>query len=144
MMAFDVLFPELAKNECRTLRPINNPDLPAATFLFRERYCADLGCDCRRVLLEVWWAERREQVATINYGFEPAKPPFDDEPRVFLDPMNPQSHLSAALQGLFETMMENDRGYHDRLVRHYVMWKEVVDDPSHPAHAKVRNDSHAW
>ena len=54
MMAFDVLFPELAKNECRTLRPINNPELPAATFLFRERYCADLGCDCRRVLLEVW------------------------------------------------------------------------------------------
>lgn len=27
---------------------------------------------------------------------------------------------------------------HDRLVRHYTMWKTVVDDPSHPAQEKVR------
>jgi hypothetical protein len=29
-------------------------------------------------------------------------------------------------------------GYHDRLVRHYAMWKTIVDDPSHPAQEKIR------
>jgi uncharacterized protein YchJ len=39
-------------------------------------------------------------------------------------------------------MLENDPGYHDRLVRHYAMWKAVVDNPSHPDHPKVRNATH--
>lgn len=142
MMAFDVLFPDVAKNECRTLRPINDPRVPEETFLFREHYCTERDCDCRRALLQIWSTERRRVVATINYGFEPSKPPFDDEPRVFLDPINPQSDLSDRLLEAFETMLENDPGYHDRLVRHYAMWKAVVDNPSHPDHPKVRNETH--
>ncbi|CAN5924715.1 hypothetical protein BH11MYX4_BH11MYX4_41650 [soil metagenome] len=142
MMAFDVLFPDLAKSECRTLQPINDPDLPDATFLFREHYCADRDCDCRRVVLAVWWAERREEVASINYSFEPARPPFDDEPQTFLDPLNRQSKLSSALLDQFQRMMANDPGYRERLVRHYEMWKAVVDDPAHPDHHKVRIESH--
>lgn len=35
-------------------------------------------------------------------------------------------------------MLAHDPGYHDRLVRHYTMWKDVVDDPSHPAQDKIR------
>ena len=35
-------------------------------------------------------------------------------------------------------MMARDRGYYDRLVRHYTMWKRVVDDPSHPGQEKLR------
>lgn len=142
MMPFDVLFPKLAAAECRTIRPFNNPQLPEGTFLFRELYCTEPDCDCRRVLLQVHWTERREVSATINYGFEPCKPPFDDEPRVFLDPINPQSRLSDALFELFTIMVKNDPPYHDRLVRHYEMWKAVVDDPSHPDHHKVRSPSH--
>jgi hypothetical protein len=141
MMALDVLFPDLARAECRTLQPFNNPDLPQGTFLFREHYCEERNCDCRRTLLQVWWTEERRHVATINYGFEPAKPPFDDEPQIMLDPLNPQSDLSDAIQDIFETMIKNDAGYHDRLVRHYEMWKAVVDDPTHPDHHKLRTAS---
>ena len=36
----------------------------------------------------------KRQVATINYGFEPAKPPFEDVPQVFLDPLTPQEALA--------------------------------------------------
>jgi hypothetical protein len=142
MVPFEVLFPDLARDECRTLHPFNNPQLPEGTFLLREHYCVERDCDCRRVLLQVWWVERHEQVATINYGFEPSKPPFDDEPQIMLDPLNPQNDLSDALRDLFENMIEHDSAYHDRLVRHYEMWKAVVDDVAHPDHHKVRSESH--
>jgi predicted nuclease of restriction endonuclease-like (RecB) superfamily len=70
------------------------------------------------------------------------KPPFDDEPQMFLDPINPQSDVSDVLFDMFEKRIATDRGYHDRLVRHYEMWKQVVDDPAHPDHAKVRSEGH--
>jgi hypothetical protein len=61
---------------------------------------------------------------------------------VFLDPLNPQSELADAVLDLFTKMIANDRVYHDRLVRHYEMWKRVVDDPGHPLHARVRSAAH--
>lgn len=87
--------------------------------------------------IQVLHAESKRQVATINYAFEPSQPPFDDEPQVFLDPMNPQSELSDQLQDAFETLMLTDTAYVKRLHRHHDMWKRVVDDPKHPDHAKV-------
>jgi hypothetical protein len=94
------------------------------------------------VLLNVIDTETRKHVATINHGFEPPKPPFDDEGQTFLDPLNPQSPMSGALLDLFEDMIANDTGYQERLERHYAMWKGVVDNPSHPDHHKVRNELH--
>lgn len=94
MVPFDVRFPKLAAVECRTICPFNNPQRPEGTFILREFYCTEPDCDCRRVLLQVHWTERREVSATINCAFEPNKPRFDDEPRVFLDPINPQSNTT--------------------------------------------------
>ena len=88
-------------------------------------------------MLNVVDTETGERAATISYAFEPPKPPFDDEGQVFLDPLNGQSDLSNALLELFENMIRNDRPYHDRLVRHYKMWKAVVDDPTHPDREKI-------
>jgi SEC-C motif len=141
MLPFDVLFPQLA-SEYRMLRTRGDPSLPDGQFVFRELYCTDRGCDCRRVLLQIMSDERREVVATISYGFEASERPFDDEPRVMLDPLNTQSDLSDTLQDRFESMLREDANYHDELVRHYTMWKAVVEDPSHPDHPKVRNESH--
>ncbi len=139
MLGFHALFPEEAKSECRTVLPMNDGTLPDHTFLFVEAYCTESCCDCRRVLLNVIDTETQAQAATINYAFEPPEPPFDDEGQMFLDPLNPQSELSEALLALFTEMIANDRGYHDRLVRHYEMWKRVVDDPDHPAHETIRS-----
>jgi hypothetical protein len=142
MMALHVLFPDEAKHESRTVTPVDLGDLPGHTFLFVENYCVDPGCDCRRVILSVIDTQTREQVTTINHGFEPPKAPFEDEGQTFLDPMNPQSQMSDALLDLFEDMIARDEQYRQRLERHYEMWKRVVDDPSHPDHSKVRTKYH--
>lgn len=142
MTAFHVLFPREAKEECRTITPFNHASLPRRTFLFMELYCDEPRCDCRRVMLNVYDTERRQHVATINHAFEPPKPPFDDEGQTFLDPLNPQSSMSEALLDLFVAMIVDDEGYRQRLERHYRMWKAVVDDPTHPDHAKVHTELH--
>jgi len=137
MVAFHVLFPEEARDECRTVTPFNDRVLPSRTFLFVEAYCVQPHCDCRRVMITVIDPERSEQVATINHAFEPPRPPFMEEGQTFLDPLNPQSSLSEGFLELFERMIANDAAYAARLERHYRMWKRVVNDPSHPAQDKL-------
>jgi hypothetical protein len=139
MLPFDVLFPVVAQQESRAITVSDHPPLPQGTFLFRESYCTDRGCDCRRVLLQVYCGKPSQQVATINYAFEPPKPPHEGEGQVFLDPINPQSELSAALLAIFKDMVAADAEFRSRLIRHYEMWKRVVDDPSHPDQAVLRS-----
>lgn len=141
MLPFHRLFPQQAKDECRTLSPVHHQVLPPHTFLLVEFYCVEPHCDCRRVLLNVMDVDDRKQVATISYGFDPPKPPVDDEEQAFLDPLNPQSRMSEPLLSLFQEMLELDPAYQRRLVRHYSMWKRVVDDPSHPAQRMISADA---
>ena len=142
LIGFHLLFPDEAENECRTVIPVGRADLPDRTFAFLEAYCADPECDCRRVMLNVIDAETHNQVATLNYAFEPPKSPFEDEGQIFLDPLNPQTAISPAFLELTADMMTRDRGYHERLVRHYTMWKSAVDDPSHPGQEMLRAVRH--
>lgn len=111
MMSFDTLFPRSRRRQVPDSRPYGNPHLPDATFLLREYYCAEADCDCRRTLLQIWWTERHEIAATLNYSFEPATPPSEDEPQIFVDPINPQSDLSSALCELVERMIADDWSY---------------------------------
>lgn len=142
MMNFAVLFPEIAASEVRSIETRGVRELPDRPFWLVELYCSEPRCDCRRVLLSVEDLTTRKRVATVNYAFEPPEPPFEDEGQIFLDPINPQSELSTPLLALISDMLERDADYRDRLERHYSMWKEVVDDPTHPLHHKVRNESH--
>lgn len=142
MMPFDTVFPHIAENETRVFHVHDHDDLPRGAYLLREFYCNEPACDCRRVLLQVYWVEGKRVAATINYAFEPSKPPFDDEPQISLDPLNPQSDVAEVLFDIFEEVITADRAYHERLVRHYEMWKRVVDDPAHPDHGTVRSEAH--
>jgi hypothetical protein len=139
MMAFDHVFLDVAERESRAMQTTDPRGRPA-TFLFRELYCADPGCDCRRVLLHVHWVEERCVAASINYAFDPSR--RRDEPQISLDPLNPQSEHAEALLELFTQVIRKDREYRERLIRHYTAWKQVVDDPSHPGHAKLRGSGH--
>jgi hypothetical protein len=139
MMAFDHVFMDVAQRESRAIQATDPRGKPA-TFLFREFYCADPGCDCRRVVLHVHWVEEKCIAAAINYAFEPSR--RRGEPQISLDPLNPQSKHSEALLALFTEMIGKDRAYRERLIRHYSAWKQVVDDASHPEHAKVRGAAH--
>ena len=138
MLTFHTLFPDEADAEYRTVIPYQQAGIPKRPFRFVELYCVEPGCDCRRVMLNVMDIDADEHVATINYAFEPPEPPFGDEGQWFLDWLNPQSELSDAFLDLFADMIGHDRGYHDKLVRHYEMWKRAVDDPEHPDQPTIR------
>ncbi len=87
VLPFDLVFPDLAGREAVAVHPLDEHARPIGTLVFREFYCNDPGCDCRRVVLHAVWVEKRRIVAGIGYVFEPARPPFDDEPQIMLDPL---------------------------------------------------------
>lgn len=142
MRPFDSLYYEVAAREAEAWRVTNQLGLPSGNYVLRELYCAEAKCDCRRVLLQITHAETRTIVATINYAFEPAEPPFEDELQIQLDLLNTQSDSAPHLLAMFTERIAQAPDYHARLVRHYEMWKRVVDDERHPLHGKVRNASH--
>lgn len=65
-----------------------------------------------------------------------------DEPQIFLDPLNPQSEMSDVVLDVFTKLVESEPSVRERFVRHYEMWKTVVDNPEHPDHSKVRSKNH--
>src|SRR5436190_3406251 len=113
MMAFDHVFMDVARRESRAIQTIDHRGRPA-TFLFREFYCADPGCDCRRVVLHMHWVEEKCIAASINYAFEPSR--RRDEPQISLDPLNPQSEHAEGLLGLFTEVIRKDREFRERLI----------------------------
>jgi hypothetical protein len=143
MTPFDTVFRDVASEETRSWMVVDERSLPRGSYLLRELYCTELDCDCRRVLVQVHHVETRTIAATINYAFEPPSDPrFPDERQLELDPLNPQGPHARELLEMFTETVSTDRAYHDRLVRHYTMWKRAVDDEAHPAHAKVRSTTH--
>jgi len=105
-------------------------------------YCNEPNCACRRALVQVYWAEGNRVAATVNYAFEPPKAPFRRRAAGLPRSHDPQSDSSSVLFDMFKEMIAADRAYHDRLVRHYEMRKRVVDDPTHPKHARARSTEH--
>jgi hypothetical protein len=144
MLRFGVLFRDTAERETRTARvpgtlsPDNPNYLPADEYGFDELYCDERNCDCRRVMINVLARHAGRHVATINHAFEP--PPKDElvSEQTFLDPLNRQSPWAPALLDLFVNVVLADENYRQRLIRHYRMFKNVVDDPAHPAHRLLR------
>ena len=142
MMAFDTVFPDLAKSETRVIEGFEHVGGSRGPYLLREFYCAEPACDCRRVMVQACEVEGERVAASIDYSFEPATRPSADARQIFLDPLNPQSDVSEVLRGMFEQVIASDRAYHERLVRHYALWKGVVDKPEHPEHSKVCSHDH--
>ena len=139
-MRFALLFPQVAERETRTMKvfealPATDPrHVPVDEYGFDELYCTERGCDCRRVMINVLARHARQHVATINHAFEkPAKEEIVSE-QTFLDPLNRQSKSAGGLLDLFVNVVLADEQYHQRLLRHYRMFKEVVEDLRHPAH----------
>jgi hypothetical protein len=142
MMPFDAVFPDLAKSESRVIHAPEDGPLPAGSYLLRELYCEEPACDCRRALLQVSSIDDERVVASIAYAFDPSQHPSAGESQISLDPRKPQGEAAAAFRDTVETIITSDRAYHDRLVRHYTLWKSVVDRPEHPDHSKVCNHDH--
>ena len=140
MMRFGTFFPELAETETREvhiLEPVQDDGrlvFPVNNYGFEDLDRTERGCDCRRVMLNVYALKTLEHVATINHGFE--KPDGEDSmfEQTFLDPLNKQSRWAGALLDAFKELLPPDEVYSARLVRHYQLFKSVVEDSAHPLH----------
>ena len=130
----DVL-PEVAERETRTLSPLNRGEVED-TLVFDEVYCADPGCDCHRVIINVLSLRSRTQLATINHAF-PGGTVDPQLGRTFLDALNPQTDRSREILEAFRDIVLTEE-YEARLRKHYELFKSAIRDPSHPCHARLR------
>ena len=142
MMRLDTLFRDLAREDACTVRVTLKESDEAVEYVAREFYCTEPRCDCRRVILQFVDARKKRVVASINYAFDPSGPPFEDEPQIALDPLNPQSEKSQLVLRAFEAMIGAEPEHRERFLRHYRLWKSVVDNPRHADHPKVRSVHH--
>lgn len=139
-MRFGQFFRELAARETRTVTitapilELGRLILQADEYGFDELYCVEQGCDCRRVIINVLARHAQAHVATINHAFDPPSHDYDPPEQTFLDPLNRQTEWSEALLDIFVNLVLKDESYRQRLMRHYRIFKEAVNDPAHPCH----------
>jgi len=144
MMRFGQFFRDLAEREtrCVTLTaPLLQEGrliLPADEYGLDESYCVEAGCDCRRVMINVLARYARDHVATINHGFDPPSRDYDLSDQTFLDPLNRQTEWSEALLDVFVNVVLRDKAYQKRLLLHYHMFKNAVNDQAHPCQRFIR------
>ncbi len=145
MVMFTVLYPEIGAAETRCIivqtggrwRRREEEEEEEEFALF-ELYCAEPGCDCRRVLFNVVSKRLNRHVATISHGFEAPGEKSAVPEQTFLDPLHRQSEFSEDLLAIFTRRVLMDPEYCRRLERHYAMFKEVVNNRQHPLHGKIR------
>ncbi len=58
-------------HQVRTVSIKQSPQLPDGEYSFIDSYCTDLGCDCRKAMIQV--LHNGKLVSVINYGWESAK-----------------------------------------------------------------------
>src|ERR1043165_3722502 len=102
MVPFDRGFPEIGERDLGVIGVTDRTDA-VSTFVFRELYCTQPGCDCRRVLLHVHCIEADAVAASLIYAFD--QPKQRGERQMFLDRMNPQSADADALLEVFREMI---------------------------------------
>lgn len=134
MTPFHHRFPGLGTRETRTITTAGIASLPADEYALVELYCDELGCDCRRVVIEIIARSTGDILAIINYGWESMefykqKLGLEEYARevveASLDPLNPQSRHAPILLNLFREVVK-DRAYNDRLAQHYRLFKDSL------------------
>ena len=137
--SFHEKFPEIAEKETRVITTINDPELPNGEYGLLEAYCAEAGCDCRRVFFNVHSERRNELVAVIAYGWEDSK--FyadwfgDNDPMIIGELKGPilnaasyQSELAPILLDRVKNYILKDKYYIERIKRHYRMFKDLIEE----------------
>lgn len=150
MMPFTDRFPDLGLDDQREIecKP-GSPVLPFGTFAFAEHFCADPGCDCRRVLVEVRSEdEPHECYAAIIWGWEWAdyyepwtRDRYAAELYVagYLDPTRDQSEHAEDFLALFRHLVSNESaGWAEQFAEHYDMFKATFGLPPPGSVGQVR------
>lgn len=135
---FHDYFIEVAKNETRSFFIVENGNVIDDRFALFELYCNDRNCDCRRVMFYVYSEKQKKNVAVIGFGWEPEKyyrkwcPALrkeDIEEMIgpSLNSMSPQSEMAPVILDHVKSILEKDRNYVDRIIRHYNMFRKKID-----------------
>lgn len=130
MYGYFEVFPAKLETELRTLYVTDESDFdfPTGAYFFSEFYCANVSCDCQRVLIKVLHApdpsSQPQEVATISYSWNDApdaiwKKVIDENENPFLDPFHYQADFAADLMDFWYQMICFDQRYLERLKRHY-------------------------
>ena len=120
-----------ASRETRSVTVPEGLALPAGSYAFIEFYCNDPKCDCRRVIFQVCREDTGGKIwATISYGWGTAEyyakrcgwlkgAKAELMASAMLEPLSPQTELSAELLDMFTDVLLQDDDYVARLKRHY-------------------------
>ena len=150
-LAYNSILPKIAEHETRSITVLENGEiLPIGEYSFIELYCEDKKCDCRRVMVHVFSgdsSQKHPRLAVLSFGWEPkafyrkwAPNLSDDDLKYFrgpaLDPREKQTIHSEHLLTCFK-MMLNDDVYRQRIIRHYVQFKQKTG-------MKIPKDLEGW
>jgi hypothetical protein len=137
---FDEYFHELAETETRvlTIPTGGTGDLPADSYVFRELFCNERNCDCRRVFFSVFSETQQRTEAIVAYGWETkafyAKWMRDADLATLMElqgPVlnlgSPQSPLAPAILRLTEEVLLKDPVYVERIKRHYALFRQTIE-----------------
>jgi hypothetical protein len=140
MCPYAVRCPDDAEKDILVLTITEHDKIPPGSYMFVDCYCDEADCDCRRVILHVVDAVGEKLLAGINYAFERPRAPHDDEPQLFLDPLNVQTELAPAFLKLFEDLISEEPAKRDRFVRRYGEFKLAGKDrPIRPSGGALPN-----
>jgi hypothetical protein len=145
---FAARFSELASKEVKIASIRDENDLlPKGDYFFWDSYCDELGCDCRRAVINVYSGDNKRWLACISYGWEPRdfyrqwghgafdEADIDELKGPSLMRLQPQSRLAPVLLDMFKELVLPSPGYVERIQRHYRMFREDVEK-SPPESAK--------
>ena len=128
--------------ETRTIGlPQPQGGLPAGWYSFKEMFCDESECDCRRVFLLVEASFRDGVEAVIAWGWEDLAfyerwITYGDKEGArglagpILNPMSPETALAPHLLALFKQVLLKDADYIERVKRHYKMFRDEIESHS--------------
>jgi hypothetical protein len=133
------LLPEVAKAETRSVCVSKaQGGLPPGWYSFKEMFCDEPGCDCRRAFFWVDASFRDGPEAVIAWGWEDLafyrawmKHGDKDETGYLQGPVlnigSPATDLAPHLLDLFRQVLLKDTDYIERVKRHYWMFRGAIE-----------------
>jgi hypothetical protein len=138
LQPFDLICPDTARSEPLSLvvsaRILGVP----GRYVLREFYCTELGCDCRRVLVQFIGSDdgsNPQVLAGVNFGWE--RPRFyrkwSSDPEMWremagatLEPLCEQGPNAESFLDLFKCSIRQE-AFVDGFRRHYALVKDMLE-----------------
>ena len=138
LQPFDQICPEAARVEqasCIVSTPTRG--VPPGRYVLREFYCTELGCDCRRVLVQFFRSDnglRPQILAAINFGWERPRyyRKWSRDPELWremagatLEPFSEQGPDAESFLALFKNSAKQP-AFVGNFIRHYALVKDLL------------------